>query len=157
MNQPLPISASIEVAASPEAVWSAVSVVTRMSEWSPECRKIFVLGSPKSGVGTRMVGINRRGFAIWPTMSTVVRFESLTAVAWKVQESGATWTYELEPTATGTLLTGRRDLPAFTTATRLFAPVIGGAVGHDEELADGIRNTLERIKAGVEAEVAAAA
>ena len=31
------------------------------------------------------------------------------------------------------------------------APVIGGAEGHDQELADGIRSTLERIKATVEA------
>jgi hypothetical protein len=30
------------------------------------------------------------------------------------------------------------------------APLIGGAVGHDEELAAGIRSTLERIKATVE-------
>lgn len=157
MNQPLPISASVDVEASPEAVWSAVSDVARMSQWSPECRRIFVLGSPRSGLGTRMVGINKRGFALWPTISKVVRFEPQQAVAWKVRESGATWTYELEPTGTGTRLTGRRDLPAFSTVTKLFAPVIGGAVGHDEELTEGIRSTLERIKASVEAEVAATA
>lgn len=150
MSHPLPISVSIDVAATPEAVWSAVSDVARMSEWSPECRKIFVLGSPKSGVGTRMVGINKRGFAVWPTLSKVVRFEPLQAVAWKVRESGATWTYELEPSVAGTRLTGRRDLAEFTAATRLFAPVIGGAAGHDEELAEGIRSTLERIRASVE-------
>ena len=88
MNQPLPISASVDVAASSEAVWSAVSDVARMSEWSPECRKIFVLGSPKSGVGARMVGVNKRGWAVWPTVSKVVRFEPSRAVAWKVRERG---------------------------------------------------------------------
>jgi hypothetical protein len=72
-------------------------------------------------------------------------------VAWRTRESGATWTYELEPTGTGTRLTGRRDLPGFTLGTTLLAPVIGGAAGHDRELADGIRATLERIKAVVEA------
>lgn len=153
MNQPLPISASIDVAAPPEAVWSAVSDVTRMSEWSPECRRIFVLGSPRSGVGTRLVGINKRGWVVWPTMSKVVRFEPARAVAWKVRESGATWTYELEPTASGTRLTGRRDLDAFSPLTRVAAPIIGGAAGHDAELTEGIGTTLGRIKASVEAAV----
>ena len=150
MNQPLPITASVEVAASPESVWEVVSDVRRMSEWSPECRKIVVIGSPKQGVGTTFLGLNRRGWAVWPTTSKVVRFDPGTAVAWKTRESGATWSYEIAPTASGTSLTGRRELPAFTAATKLMAPVIGGAVGHDEELAAGIRTTLERIKTAIE-------
>ena len=150
MNQPLPISASVEVAASPESVWEVVSDVSRMSEWSPECRKIVVLGSPKQGVGTKLLGLNRRGWAVWPTTSKVVRYEPGKAVSWKTRESGATWHYELTPTASGTRLTGKRELPAYTLGTRLLAPVIGGADGHDEELAAGIRTTLERIRDHVE-------
>ena len=72
------------------------------------------------------------------------------AVAWRTRESGATWSYELEPTAAGTRLTGRRELPRFSVGTTVMAPLIGGAVGHDEELAAGIRTTLERIKGAVE-------
>lgn len=151
MPQPLLISASVEVAAAPEKVWQVVSDVTRMPEWSPELRRLVVIGSPKQGEGARMLGINRRGWAVWPTTSRVVRFEPHKAVAWKTRESGATWTYELEPTGSGTRLTGRRDLPGFTVGTKVMAPLIGGAEGHDGELADGIRTTLERIKATVEA------
>jgi uncharacterized protein YndB with AHSA1/START domain len=151
MPQPLPISASVDVDADPESVWAVVSDVTRMSEWSPECRKIVVLGSPRSGLGTRLLGLNRRGWAVWPTTSQVVRFDAPRAVAWKTKESGATWTYELEATGTGTRLTGRRDLPAYTAGTKLMAPLIGGARGHDEELVAGITTTLERIKTAVEA------
>jgi len=150
MNQPLPISASVEVSATPEAVWEAVSDVSQMSRWSPECRKIVVLGSPKQGVGTKLLGINRRGWAVWPTTSKVVRYEPGKAVAWKTRESGATWHYELSPAGSGTRLTGKRELPAYTIGTRLMAPLIGGADGHDEELADGIRTTLERIRDHVE-------
>jgi len=150
MNQPLPISASVEVAADPENVWTVVSDVSRMSEWSPECRKIVVLGSPKQGPGTTFIGLNRRGWAVWPTTSKVVRYEPGKAVAWKTRESGATWSYELEPTDSGTRLTGRRDLPSYTIGTKLMAPLIGGAGGHDEELAEGIRTTLERIRQTVE-------
>ena len=150
MNQPLPISASVDVAARPESVWEVVSDVRRMSEWSPECRRIVVLGSPKEGVGTTFLGVNRRGWAMWPTTSKVVRYEPARAVAWRTRESGATWTYELTPTGSGTTLTGRRDLPAYTLGTTVMAPLIGGAQGHDEELADGIRTTLERIRTTVE-------
>jgi uncharacterized protein YndB with AHSA1/START domain len=153
MNQPLPITASVDVAAPLEAVWAAVSDVARMSQWSPECRRIVVLGSPRSGLGTRFLGLNRRGFAVWPTISKVVRFEPGRAVAWKVRESAATWTYELEPTEAGTRLTVRRDLDDFSSLTRLAAPLIGGAAGHDQELDAGVRATLERIKASVEREV----
>ena len=150
MNQPLPVTATVEIQAPPGSVWQVVSDVRRMSEWSPECRRIVVLGSPREGVGTRLLGLNRRGAAVWPTTSTVVRFEPGRAVAWKTRESGATWTYELASRGAGTSLTGRRDLPSYSLGTRLMAPLIGGATGHDEELAAGIRTTLERIKAAVE-------
>lgn len=148
---PLPISASVDVDAAPEAVWAVVSDVTRMPEFSPELRRLYAVGGGEPRVGMRLVGINRRGYAVWPTTSKVTRLEAGRAVAWRTRESGATWTYELEPTATGTRLSGRRDLPGFTVGTTLLAPVIGGAAGHDRELADGIRATLERIKAVVEA------
>jgi hypothetical protein len=98
-----------------------------------------------------MLGLNRRGWVAWPTTSTVTRLEPGRAVAWRTRESGATWTYELEATEAGTRLTGRRDLPAFSVGTTVLGPVIGGAAGHDRELADGIRTTLGRMKATVEA------
>lgn len=150
MNQPLPISASVEVAATPESVWEVLSDVGRMPEWSPECRKIVVLGSPKKGVGTKMLGINRRGLAVWPTTSTVVRYEPGKAVAWKTRESGATWSYEITPTGKGSRVTGKRELPAYSLGTRLLGPLVGGAQGHDDELAEGIRTTLERIRSSIE-------
>lgn len=155
MKAPLPISAAVDIAADPARVWSVVSDVTRMPEWSPELRRLYPVGGRRPRVGMTMIGINRRGLVAWPTTSKLVRLEPERAVAWRTRESGATWTYELEPSGSGTLLTGRRDLPAFTMATRLMAPVIGGAAGHDDELADGIRRTLENIKAAVESGPAA--
>ncbi len=150
MSSPLPISASVDIDADPARVWAVVSDVTRMPEWSPELRRLYPLGGRRPRVGLTMLGINRRGFAVWPTTSKVVRLEPERAVAWKTRESGATWTYELERAGTGTRLTGRRDLPAFSVGTKLMAAAIGGAEGHDHELADGIRTTLGRIKAAVE-------
>src|ERR1700710_3142086 len=146
---PAPISATVNINADPEAVWKVVSDFARMPEFSPELRKAFVIGKP--GVGANIIGINRRKAVVWPTTSKVVRWEPGRAVGWKTRESGATWVYELESTATGTVVTGRRVLPKFTLGTSLLAPVIGGAEGHDAELAEGIRTTLERIRESVEA------
>ena len=148
MSVPAPISATVEMNAGADEVWQVVSDLARMPEFSPELRKAFVLGKP--GVGANIIGINRRKAVFWPTSSKVVRWEPGRAVAWKTRESGATWIYELEATATGTSVTGRRVLPKFTVGTSLLGPFIGGAEGHDAELADGIRTTLERIRATVE-------
>jgi hypothetical protein len=149
MSVPTPISATIEMKADPEVVWAIVSDLRRMPEFSPELRKAYVIGKP--GVGAKIIGVNRRKFVVWPTSSKVVRWEPGRAVAWKTRESGATWIYELEGTPAGTQVTGRRVLPKFTVGTSVLGPAIGGAAGHDRELAEGIRTTLERIKSAVEA------
>ena len=148
MTDPKAISTMVEIKASPDQVWQVVSDLGRMPEFSPELRKAFVVGRP--GVGANIIGINRRKAVVWPTTSKVVRWEPVKAVAWKVRESGATWVYELEPTEGGTRVTGRRVLPKFTFGTSFLAPVIGGAEGHDAELAEGIQTTLERIRTAVE-------
>jgi uncharacterized protein YndB with AHSA1/START domain len=151
LPEPLPISEAVDIAAPPEQVWAVVGDVVRMPEWSPELRRLVVLGRGQVGVGSMLLGLNRRGFAAWPTRSRVTRFEPGCAVAWRTKESGATWTYELVPTDAGTRLTGRRDLPDFSLATTVLGPLLGGASGHDRELAEGMRTTLHRIRSTVEA------
>ena len=148
--QPLPIESSTEMAATPEQVWSVLSDVTRMSEFSPELRKVIRLGR-RRGLGEQFVGINRRGPVAWPTTAKVVRWEPGRAIAWHVREPGATWVYEIEPVGEDrSRVTARRVLPAFTIASKLMVPLLGGALGHDAELADGLAATLERIRGVVE-------
>jgi uncharacterized protein YndB with AHSA1/START domain len=150
MPDPLQIRASVDIDAPAERVWSVVGDVRRMPQWSPELRRLVVLSRQPVRVGTTLLGVNRRGWAVWPTTSKVTRLETGRAVAWRTRESGATWTYELEDIDGGTRLTGRRDLPAFSVGTSLLGPAIGGAAGHDRELEQGIRTTLGRIKSAVE-------
>jgi hypothetical protein len=147
------VSAAVDVSAPVDEVWAVVSDLTRMGEWSPECRRVLLVGRPRAGVGTRLLGINRRGAAVWPTLSRVVRHEPGRAVAWRVRESAATWSYELAPVEGGTRLTARRELAAYSPLTRLAAPLIGGAQGHDDELAAGLRITLERIRDAIEVDL----
>lgn len=147
---PIDLSARITIDAAPEKVWSVLSDVTRMPEFSPELRRVVVLGRRREGVGTQFVGVNRRKWLVWPTTSKVVRFEPVRAIGWRTRESGATWIYELEESAAGTAVTSRRELPGFTVPSKLMTPLMGGALNHDRELGDGLRLTLERIKAAVE-------
>jgi uncharacterized membrane protein len=151
---PVPISASVEMAAPPGEVWRVVADLRRMPEFSPELRKVVPLRG-RQGIGQVVLGINRRKAVVWPTTSRVVRWEPGRAVAWHTRESGATWVYEIEPATVGgrpgSRVTARRVLPSYTLGSKLLTPVLGGAAGHDHELADGLRTTLERIRAAVEA------
>jgi len=150
-TRPEALSATIDIDAPVDAVWEVVSDLRRMPEFSPELRKVVPLGRRTSGVGTRILGLNRRGLAVWPTTSRVTRWEPRRAVAWRTRESGATWVYELEPAPGGaTRVTSRRVLSGYTAGTALLAPLIGGAQGHDRELGEGMATTLARIKAAVE-------
>ena len=156
---PLPVEASVEIAAAPEAVWEVLSDPRRMPEFSPELRRVFLPGRKSGGnggLGQTIIGINRRKAVVWPTTSKIVRWEPGRAVAWKTRESGATWIYEIEPggdasSPTTCRVTARRELPAYTLGSKLMVPILGGATGHDEELAAGLATTLGRIKAAVEA------
>lgn len=146
------LEAHIEIDAAPERVWSVVSDISRMGEWSPECRKVVVVGTAREGA--HLIGFNRRRWAMWPTNSRIVRYEPGRAIAWKVFTNRATWSYELEPTADGgTRVIERRDLPPTGLApiAGVFAKAfLGGKASHDAELLEGMRTTLDRIKSTVE-------
>ena len=144
--------AEIEVDAPPVDVWAAVGDPARMARWSPEGVTVRVIGAPR--VGARTLNLNRRGAVVWPTSSTIVRYEPERAIAWSVPASGTIWSLELEPGARPgtTRLVHRRALagPKRPVVARVFAPVIGGVAGHDVELAAGMHHTLAAIKADLE-------
>lgn len=66
------LSISRDIAASPEAVFAAVSDVTRMGEWSPENHaNTWKDGVTQAEIGARWVGENRNGDFEWSTESRV--------------------------------------------------------------------------------------
>jgi uncharacterized protein YndB with AHSA1/START domain len=150
-NQPL-IEDSIDIAAPPEAVWAIVSDLRRMGEWSPQCQRMWVIGRGVR-LGTRTVNLNRQGWKRWPTNAKVVAFEPQRRLAFRIVENRTVWTYELEPTATGTRVTESRRAPHGVSRLSNIATrtVLGGTAPFEAGLATGIRRTLERIKAEAEA------
>ncbi len=145
------LSATIDVQAPPAAVWAVVSDLKRMGEWSPQCKKMAVLGGePK--LGTRTINLNKRGPLVWPTSAKVVRFEPERRLAFRVTENHTIWSYELEPTETGTRVTERREAPGGTTAVSnlLIRVAFGNQRNFDGELERGMNATLAKIKAAAE-------
>ncbi|WP_332644755.1 SRPBCC family protein [Aeromicrobium sp.] len=155
MGQP-PLVAEIEIAASPEDVWAAISDVPSMKKRSPELVVMRTFGKPK--VGRRSLNINRRkGFA-WPTTARITRWKPPTndsgngSFAFHVWPTDVEWSYDLEPTSTGTRVVERRTaLPDPSLSVRLTAKwALGGADNHDTELLAGMNATLAALKAEVE-------
>ncbi|MFT7650330.1 MAG: hypothetical protein ACI8Y4_005100 [Candidatus Poriferisodalaceae bacterium] len=114
--------ASVEIDASPDAVWAMVSDITRMGEWSPEATGGRWLPREDGGLGDGSVGDwfegnNRVGEREWSRECQVARAEpgrDFTFVVGGVEENCTWWSYECEPTASGTKLTERWWIVNFT-------------------------------------------
>ncbi|WP_107705101.1 SRPBCC family protein [Nocardioides allogilvus] len=143
---------STTIDAAPEKVWTLVSDLGRMSEWSPQVVKTIVRGRPIQ-LGTKMININRRGLLVWPTQSKVVRFEPQREVAFRVKDNFTIWSFTLEADgAGGTRLIQRREAPdGISNISRaLTERMLGGVADFQVELGEGMRETLAKIKVAVE-------
>ncbi len=155
MGQP-PLESTIDIAATPDAVWSALSDIKAMPRRSPELVGMWLLGRPK--VGRRGINLNRRKGVVWPTTSRIKQWKPPSndnghgAFVFHVWPTNVDWSYETEAADGGTRLTERRTaLPNPSLTVRLTARLaLGGADSHDAELRDGMDRTLAAIKAEVE-------
>jgi len=149
------IEASVDITAPPAEVWGLVSDLRRMGEWSPQCRKMFIFGGEVKA-GTRTLNLNRQGWKWWPTNAVVAAFEPEKKLALRIVENRSVWTYELEPTATGTRLTESRTIPRGVSGVSkaLTKVALGGTESFETELETGIKQTLQRIKTEVERDAA---
>lgn len=150
MTAPL-LEESIEINADVDKVWAVVSDLKRMGEWSPQCKKMIVRGEP-IGVGTRTININRRGPLVWPTTSKVVRYADRQELAFKITENRTVWSFTLEPSDNGVVVTERREVGDSTTKLSSFLvdKVFGGATSFEAELKQGMAETLGKIKNAAE-------
>jgi uncharacterized protein YndB with AHSA1/START domain len=141
--------ATVHVAAPAEAVYDLVADITRMGEWSPECVRTEWLGEPGT-VGSRFKGWNRRGLVRWSTTAEVLAAErgKEFAFATKVGDRDSTrWRYRFTASGDGTDVEESYEAvytpPLIAFAERLMR-------NRDQQLADGMRQTLDRIKAAAE-------
>lgn len=147
------VEVSREIKASPEKVWSAISDVTRMGEWSPECHTCeWNDDATGPAVGVRFTGHNRNGDFEWTTEAEIVEcvpgerfvFEGVFG-----DLRFAKWAYLIEPTPDGCRVTetwdeGRPDNVIEITKT------ISGVDDRASHNKKGMEETLARLAAAVE-------
>ncbi|MEO3758084.1 SRPBCC family protein [Mycobacterium sp. B14F4] len=149
MAAPL-LQAQIDIDAPVAKVWDLVSDLKLMPQWSPQCRLMKAFGPVRAGA--RTINLNRRKFLFWPTTSQITEFIPEKKFAFRVNENGTVWSYELEPTDTGTRLVETRHaengVKPFSTIT--VNALMGGVPSFEQELVDGMNASLARIKAAAE-------
>ena len=145
---------SVEIDRDPATVFAAIVDVTRIGEWSPECIGARWLdGATGPATGAKFAGDNKlvvAGVTVkkWTTTSEVTEFVPDRVFEFSA-EGYTTWRYEVEPSGTGTRVTESFDYTAqpgaqtFVYETLLRRPVA---------MRKGMRRTLDRIKASVEAQ-----
>lgn len=149
MGAPL-LQAQIDINAPASTVWALISDLSRMPEWSPQTRKMKLLGPMR--VGTRTVNFNRRRLLVWPTTSTITAIEPERKLAFRVDVNGTEWSYDLEPIEGGTRVVESRRAPngVKKVSEATVNAVMGGVPSFEVELVEGMNQTLGRIKAAAE-------
>lgn len=149
MATPL-LQTQIEINAPVAKVWGLVSDLRRMPQWSPQCVRMQVFGPLRPGA--RAVNFNRRKFMFWPTTATITEVIPEQKLAFRINTNGSVWAYELEPTAGGTRLTETRHAEngVKPVSEMLVKTLMGGPESFEQELLDGMNESLAKIKAAAE-------
>jgi uncharacterized protein YndB with AHSA1/START domain len=146
-------SVTIHMAAPPERIWDLVSDVTSIGRYSPETFEAEWLdGATGPAEGARFRGHvkrNGKGPIYWTTCTVVtsVPGREFTFGVGSADKSLNVWRYKLEASGDGTDVTESFAL-ADTASLRLYWALLGWARGRTNR--NGMRTTLERIKAEVE-------
>jgi uncharacterized protein YndB with AHSA1/START domain len=144
---------TVHMDAPPDRIWELVSDVTRIGRYSPETFEAeWVDGATGPVVAAKFRGHvkrNGRGPTYWTTC-TVLASEPGREFAFGVGSSDKPlniWRYRLEPAGDGTDVTESFELSR-TPMLRLYWALLGWTRGRTNR--DGMRITLERVKAEVE-------
>ena len=142
-----------DIAASPDAVYAAISDVTRMGEWSEECYACeWHDGYDRPVVGATFDGHNRHGTNEWTTQGKVVEADPGRAFAFECSMMDfhySTWGYRIEPTAGGCRVTEWNDDLRPESALE-FSKQISGIDDRTERNRQTMSVTLERLAAALE-------
>ncbi|HXN59955.1 MAG TPA: SRPBCC family protein [Acidimicrobiales bacterium] len=149
---------TIHMKATPEQVWDLVSDVTRIGSYSPETfEAVWIDGATGPALGAKFRGHvkrNGKGPVYWTTC-TVTASEPGRAFAFGVGNKADAplnvWRYDIAPAGDGSDVTESFTLTP-TWWLRLYWSLLGWARGKTNR--NGMRTTLERIRAEVEAQPA---
>jgi len=150
MAEPVRGQESIVINATPESVYDLVADISNMGRFSPETRACEWKDSGGAAVGATFRGHNKYRAMRWSNTCEVLAAERGKEFAFRRPgpDQSTTWRYLFEPVEGGTRLTEswyQERLPAaFIRATI-------GLMLRGRDVNQGVRTTLERIKAEAEA------
>ncbi|MFD5174525.1 hemerythrin domain-containing protein [Nocardia sp. NPDC058379] len=112
LRSPLSGRQEVTAAASPAEVWALLTDVTRVGEWSHECRRAEWLGATTTAVeGARFRGHSRNGIMRWSRACTFTTVDPQRELAWithgGIYGDTTEWRFTLEPTDSGTRIVQR--------------------------------------------------
>lgn len=146
-------SASIHIDRTPAEVFGAISDITRIGEWSPECMGArWVGGATGPAVGAKFEGDNKAaigGLTLkkWTTTSEVTGCAPGELFEF-VAEGYTTWRYELTQSGTGTTVT---ESFSFVSATAFQKFIYETVMKRSKAMVKGMATTLAKVKSSLEA------
>ena len=149
-DPPYEYSDSIDIAATPDAVYALVSDLPRMGEWSPENRGGRWLRGGSGRAGDWFEGTNSDAHGEWTAECEVVSADPGREFSFAmdgVAANHARWTFRMEPTDDGTRLTQMWQLPQLNAYLAESADRLESRL---DKVPRHIRATLEGIKATAE-------
>jgi uncharacterized protein YndB with AHSA1/START domain len=149
------ISLSTEVAADPQTVWSLISDLPRMGEFSPEnIGGHWVNGATGPAVGAEFRGTNRNGARKWTTKVRIVACEPGRLLTFDVRTPFGVrvsrWSYVITPTATGCRLTENWYRVGNWLIRRIMGPRVTGRLDRPGYNLHSIQHTLAAVRARAE-------
>ncbi|MHA6783471.1 SRPBCC family protein [Pseudonocardia saturnea] len=150
--------ASVHVEATPDRLYRLVADVTRIGEYSPECRKARWLdGSDRAAPGARFRGDNVATTLLrWSRTCEVLvadtgrEFTFRTLPTWRYRDS-TVWSYRLRPSGTGTDVTESYEV--VLVPPRPVMAAIRRLLPHHLDMRPHLVRTLEALKRSAEAGV----
>jgi hypothetical protein len=149
--------ASIVVGAPVDVVWDVVSDVTRVGEWSGECRRCEWVGDrTEPAPGARFRGSNRRGAMRWARLNEIDVADAPNEMVWHtvfgaMQRDSTEWRVSLRRTSDGTAVTESFRILRLSRPMEVFLGLLQPA--HRDRSKD-LADDLVRLKQVVEAQVA---
>jgi uncharacterized protein YndB with AHSA1/START domain len=142
------VSVTRDIAAPPDTVWSMVSELSRMGEWSPEnTGGEWVKGARGPDVGARFKGTNANGKRSWNTNIVVTECEQGRRFTFDVSSYGlavATWSYGIEPSSSGCTVT-----ETWTDRRGWIVKTAGSSISGVKDRADFNRASMEQTLANL--------
>jgi len=141
------------IAATPSAVYAALTDITRMGEWSPETVAAeWNDGVTEAAVGATFTGHNRNGDKEWTTEATIVELVPDERFFFDCSARGfvfSKWGYTIEPADGGCVVTEyAQDLRPESALER--SAQISGVTDRLAHNRAGMEDTLRRLAAALE-------